>query len=232
MTICRLCGSGDLASVVDLGATPPCERFLTAERLDEPEVTYPLHLRVCTSCWLAQIPPLITPEDTFTDYAYFSSYSTSWVEHARTFVAGLRLGRDAFVVEVASNDGYLLRHVVERGVRCLGDRAVGERGRGGPAAGGADADGLPHPGDGRARCAAEHGPADLRGGQQRLRAHPGRGRLHRGAAHAGGRRRLGLHRGAAPAHADRAEPVRHDLPRALPVLHGRLGAAGAGRAAG
>jgi hypothetical protein len=120
MTICRLCGSGDLASVVDLGATPPCERFLTADRLDEPEVTYPLHLRVCTSCWLAQLPPLITPEDTFTDYAYFSSYSTSWVEHARTFVAGLRLGRDAFVVEVASNDGYLLRHVVERGVRCLG----------------------------------------------------------------------------------------------------------------
>jgi hypothetical protein len=120
MTTCRLCGSGDLASVVDLGATPPCERFLTADRLDEPEVAYPLHLRVCTSCWLAQLPPLITPEDTFTDYAYFSSYSTSWVEHARTFVAGLRLGRDAFVVEVASNDGYLLRHVVERGVRCLG----------------------------------------------------------------------------------------------------------------
>ena len=120
MTICRLCGSGDLASVVDLGATPPCERFLTAAGLDEPEVAYPLHLRVCTSCWLAQLPPLITPEDTFTDYAYFSSYSTSWVEHARTFVAGLRLGRDAFVVEVASNDGYLLRHVVERGVRCLG----------------------------------------------------------------------------------------------------------------
>jgi hypothetical protein len=120
MTTCRLCGSGDLASVVDLGATPPCERFLTADRLDEPEVAYPLHLRVCTSCWLAQLPPLITPEDTFTDYAYFSSYSTSWVEHARAFVAGLRLKPDAFVVEVASNDGYLLRHVVDRGVRCLG----------------------------------------------------------------------------------------------------------------
>ena len=80
MTICRLCGSGDLASVVDLGATPPCERFLTAAGLDEPEVAYPLHLRVCTSCWLAQLPPLITPEDTFTDYAYFSSYSTQEVE--------------------------------------------------------------------------------------------------------------------------------------------------------
>ncbi|MGI5284692.1 class I SAM-dependent methyltransferase [Nonomuraea polychroma] len=120
MTVCRLCGSADLTGVVDLGATPPCERFLSAEQLDEPEPTYPLHLRVCTSCWLAQIPPLITPEDTFTDYAYFSSYSTSWVEHARSFVAELELAPDSFVVEVASNDGYLLRHVVERGVRCLG----------------------------------------------------------------------------------------------------------------
>ncbi|WP_345151715.1 class I SAM-dependent methyltransferase [Nonomuraea rubra] len=117
---CRLCGSDDLTGVVDLGATPPCERILTADQLDEPEVTYPLHLRVCTSCWLAQIPPLITPEETFTDYAYFSSYSASWVEHARAFVAGLDLRPDSFVVEVASNDGYLLRHVVERGVRCLG----------------------------------------------------------------------------------------------------------------
>jgi hypothetical protein len=109
-----------MTGVVDLGATPPCERVLTAGQLDEPELTYPLHLRVCTSCWLAQIPPLISPEETFTDYAYFSSYSTSWVEHARSFVAGLDLGPDSFVVEVASNDGYLLRHVVERGVRCLG----------------------------------------------------------------------------------------------------------------
>ncbi|MFF5210342.1 class I SAM-dependent methyltransferase [Streptosporangium sp. NPDC000396] len=124
MTTCRLCGSASLASVVDLGATPPCERFLTAEQLDEPEITYPLHLRVCTGCWLAQIPPLITPEDTFTEYAYFSSYSTSWVEHAREFVGGAveRLGLDdgSFVVEVASNDGYLLKHVVDRGIRCLG----------------------------------------------------------------------------------------------------------------
>ncbi|MFC0548003.1 class I SAM-dependent methyltransferase [Kutzneria chonburiensis] len=124
MTVCRLCGSTSLEGVVDLGATPPCERFLTAEQLDEPEVTYPLHLRVCTQCWLAQIPPLITPEDTFTEYAYFSSYSTSWVEHARTFVDGaverLGLNADSFVVEVASNDGYLLQHVVSRWIRCLG----------------------------------------------------------------------------------------------------------------
>lgn len=122
--ICRLCGSTALASVVDLGATPPCELFLTADRLDAVEATYPLHLRVCTDCWLAQIPPLITPEDTFTEYAYFSSYSSSWVAHARDFVDGavrrLGLGADSLVVEVASNDGYLLQHVVAMGIRCVG----------------------------------------------------------------------------------------------------------------
>ncbi|GLZ28905.1 methyltransferase [Lentzea sp. NBRC 105346] len=124
MTTCRLCGSTSMASVADLGATPPCELILTAEQLEEPEVTYPLHLRVCTECWLAQIPPLITPEETFTEYAYFSSYSTSWVEHAKRFVDGaverLGLNADSFVVEVASNDGYLLQHVVARWIRCLG----------------------------------------------------------------------------------------------------------------
>ncbi|MER7207920.1 MULTISPECIES: class I SAM-dependent methyltransferase [Streptosporangium] len=164
MTTCRLCGSTSLASVVDLGATPPCELFLTAEQVDEPETTYPLHLRVCTGCWLAQIPPLITPEDTFTEYAYFSSYSTSWVEHARRFVDGAadRLGLDenSFVVEVASNDGYLLKHVVDRGVRCLGvepSKNVGQaaRDRGVPTL---TAFLGPETG---AEVRAEHGPADL-----------------------------------------------------------------------
>jgi hypothetical protein len=121
---CRLCGSVRLHSVLDLGASPPCERFLTAAQLDEPEPAYPLHLRLCPDCRLAQIPPLISPEDTFTEYAYFSSFSTSWVAHARQFVTGaiakLRLDQDCFVVEVASNDGYLLRHVVAENIRCLG----------------------------------------------------------------------------------------------------------------
>lgn len=121
---CRLCGADRLCGVVDLGATPPCERFLTREQLDEPEPTYPLHLRVCASCLLAQLPPLITPEETFTEYAYFSSYSSSWVDHAKRFVADaadrLRLGTGSVVVEVASNDGYLLQHAVARGLRCLG----------------------------------------------------------------------------------------------------------------
>ncbi|MFR9806109.1 methyltransferase domain-containing protein [Pseudonocardia sp. RS010] len=161
---CRLCGSTSLRSFVDLGATPPCELFLTADALELPEPTYPLHVRVCEECLLAQLPPLITPEETFTEYAYYSSYSTSWVEHARRYVDAsaerLGLGADSFVVEVASNDGYLLHHVVERGVRCLGiepSRNVGEaaRERGVPTL---TAFLTPETG---ARVRAEHGPADL-----------------------------------------------------------------------
>ena len=125
MRTCRLCGSEAMLSVLDLGASPPCESFLTKEQLDQPEVTYPLHLRLCQACLLLQIPALITPEETFGgDYAYFSSCSTSWVEHARRFVdhAITRVGltRDDLVVEVAANDGYLLQHVVAAGIRCLG----------------------------------------------------------------------------------------------------------------
>jgi hypothetical protein len=162
--MCRLCGSTNLASIVDLGATPPCERFLTAEQLDDPETTYPLHLRLCTSCRLAQIPPLITPEDTFTEYAYFSSFSSSWVEHARRFVTGaadrLGLTTDSFVVEVASNDGYLLRHVVERGIRCLGIEPSANVGQAARDAGVPTLTAFLGPETGAA-VRAEHGPADL-----------------------------------------------------------------------
>jgi SAM-dependent methyltransferase len=121
---CRLCDSVRLVSVLDLGATPPCESFLSADDLDAPEPTYPLHLRVCEDCLLLQIPALITPEETFTEYAYFSSYSDSWVQHAKTFVdrAVDRLGLNdkSFILEVASNDGYLLQHAVASGIACLG----------------------------------------------------------------------------------------------------------------
>ena len=91
--VCRLCGSTDLTGFVDLGATPPCELFLTAEALEAPEPTFPLHPRVCRSCLLVQLPPLIDPGETFTEYAYFSSFSTSWVEHARRFVTAAKIGR-------------------------------------------------------------------------------------------------------------------------------------------
>ncbi len=158
---CRLCGSTNLASVVDLGATPPCELFLSAGQVDEPEMTYPLHLRLCTDCLLAQLPPLITPEETFTEYAYFSSFSDSWVRHAKDFVDAQVARIDpGFVVEVAANDGYLLQHVVAKGIRCLGVEPsvnVGEAAR---------EKGVPtltaflSPETGQA-VRAEHGPADL-----------------------------------------------------------------------
>ncbi|MFI9508155.1 class I SAM-dependent methyltransferase [Nocardia sp. NPDC052566] len=124
MLECRLCESERMLSVLDLGATPPCEKFLTAGEIDQPEPTYPLHLRLCEECLLLQIPALITPEETFTEYAYYASYADSWVRHAERFVdeavARLDLGTESFVVEVASNDGYLLQHMVRRGIRCLG----------------------------------------------------------------------------------------------------------------
>ena len=162
--VCRLCGSERLRSVVDLGATPPCELFLTADQLDLPENTYPLHLRLCEDCLLLQIPALITPEDTFTEYAYFSSYSDSWVNHARTFVDGaaerLGLNEDSFVVEVASNDGYLLQHAVARGIRSLGiepsvNVGAAAREKGVPTETAFLDEDL------AARVRAEHGPADL-----------------------------------------------------------------------
>ncbi|MDO9457690.1 class I SAM-dependent methyltransferase [Nocardioides sp.] len=118
---CRLCGSTELTTFVDLGASPPCELFLTAAGLDEPEPTYPLHARVCDQCLLVQIPSLIDPDETFTEYAYFSSFSSSWVEHARRYVdAIVERAAPEFVVEVASNDGYLLQHAVAQGIRALG----------------------------------------------------------------------------------------------------------------
>jgi hypothetical protein len=121
---CRLCDSERLVSILDLGATPPCEKFLNPDELDLPEPTFPLHLRLCEDCLLLQIPALITPEETFTEYAYFSSFSDSWVDHAKTFVKQsvkrLGLSSDSLVVEVASNDGYLLQHVVAAGIPCLG----------------------------------------------------------------------------------------------------------------
>jgi hypothetical protein len=121
---CRLCDSNRMLSVLDLGASPPSQSFLPAEKLDAPEPTFPLHLRLCEFCMLLQIPALITSEDTFTEYAYFSSYSDSWVRHAKRYVddtaARLQLGPESFVVEVASNDGYLLQHVMGKGIPCLG----------------------------------------------------------------------------------------------------------------
>ncbi|MET9214309.1 MULTISPECIES: class I SAM-dependent methyltransferase [unclassified Nocardia] len=161
---CRLCDSDRLVSVLDLGATPPCESFLSETQLDLPEATYPLHLRLCRDCLLLQIPALITPEETFTEYAYFSSYSRSWVDHAERFVATaterLGLGTDSFVVEVASNDGYLLRHAVARDIPCLGIEPSVNVGAAARAAG-VPTETAFLDAESAARVRAEHGPADL-----------------------------------------------------------------------
>jgi hypothetical protein len=120
---CRACG-GALHKFVDLGVSPPCESFLSAEQMNGPETFYPLDVHICADCWLAQLPEYVTPDAIFTEYAYFSSFSSAWLNHARDYaaMAAARFALDAgsFVVEVASNDGYLLRNMVARGIPCLG----------------------------------------------------------------------------------------------------------------
>ncbi len=122
---CRHCGSPLEHTVIDLGHQPPSNAYLRPEQLAEPEITYPLKVFVCGSCWLVQLPAHAAAEELFTaDYAYFSSTSSSWCAHAERFVAAaverLGLGAASQVVELASNDGYLLRYVQQRGIPCLG----------------------------------------------------------------------------------------------------------------
>ncbi len=123
-SVCRFCGSPLELTFVDLGMSPLCESYLKADQLDAMEPFYPLHVRVCTECFLVQLPEYVAPEEIFTEYAYFSSYSTSWVEHARRYVEEvvprLGLGPQSLAVELASNDGYLLQHFLPLGVPVLG----------------------------------------------------------------------------------------------------------------
>jgi hypothetical protein len=121
---CRLCGGSDLETFVDLGMSPLCESFLNADQLDQEERFYPLHVRICTDCLLVQLEAYVPGTEIFRDYAYFSAYSDSWVEHARSYcelvTERFGLDGDSLVVELASNDGYLLQHFVARGVPSLG----------------------------------------------------------------------------------------------------------------
>ncbi len=121
---CRACGATLELTVVDLGSSPLCQTVITPDRLDAMEPFYPLHARACTRCWLVQIPEFVAPGDLFTEYAYFSAYSDSWVEHARWYVetitGRLGLGPESLVVEIASNDGYLLQHFLPLGIPILG----------------------------------------------------------------------------------------------------------------
>jgi C-methyltransferase C-terminal domain/Putative zinc binding domain/Methyltransferase domain len=121
---CRFCGTAIGRTVVDLGMSPLCESFLREDQLDAMEPFYPLHVRMCENCHLVQLPEYVRPEEIFTEYAYYSSYSEAFVAHARDYVdlitKKLALTQHSFVVELASNDGYLLQHFVERGVPVLG----------------------------------------------------------------------------------------------------------------
>jgi C-methyltransferase C-terminal domain/Putative zinc binding domain/Methyltransferase domain len=127
--VCRLCGARLTQTFVDLGMSPLCESYVSADQLDQPEVFYPLHVRLCSSCLLVQLPEYVSGQEIFSDYAYFSSYSDSWVAHAKRFadsvIHRLDLTADSLVTEVASNDGYLLQHFLARGVPVRGIEPAG-----------------------------------------------------------------------------------------------------------
>ncbi len=124
MTACRFCGTELRRTFVDLGRSPLSNAFLTAEQLGALEAHYPLHVYVCESCLLVQLEAFTSAETIFADYPYFSSFSASWLRHAEIYAtrmtAELGLGPNSLVVELASNDGYLLQYFRQRGVDVLG----------------------------------------------------------------------------------------------------------------
>ena len=121
---CRSCGSSDAALILDLGIQPLANNLLTPADLGKPEPKFPLRLAVCKSCWMLQITDLVPPVDLFSDYLYFSSFSDLMLRHSREasdqYVKEFGLNGQSLVVEVASNDGYLLQNFVKAGVPCLG----------------------------------------------------------------------------------------------------------------
>jgi 2-polyprenyl-3-methyl-5-hydroxy-6-metoxy-1,4-benzoquinol methylase len=121
---CRFCGEHLEYSFVDLGMSPLCESYVPLEKLDSMEPFYPLHVLVCHRCFLVQLGEYVTAGEIFSEYAYFSSYSDSWLGHSRRYAldmkARLGLNADSLVVEVASNDGYLLQYFVEQKIPVLG----------------------------------------------------------------------------------------------------------------
>jgi hypothetical protein len=122
--ICRACSAPVRESLVDLGMSPLCESFVPAELADRMEPFYPLHVFICDRCFLAQLREYVSAEAIFREYAYFSSYSDSWLRHAEEYTAMVTerfgLGPKSRVVELASNDGYLLQYFVRAGIPVLG----------------------------------------------------------------------------------------------------------------
>ncbi len=124
MAACLFCSEPLRSTVVDLGMSPLCESYLTLDQLNKMEPFYPLHLWVCERCFLVQVEEYVRPEGIFTEYAYFSSYSDSWLAHMKAYtdmITGrLGLGRHSKVVELGSNDGYLLQYFIAKGIPVLG----------------------------------------------------------------------------------------------------------------
>ncbi|MEZ4867878.1 MAG: class I SAM-dependent methyltransferase [Caldilineaceae bacterium] len=122
--VCRFCGAGLHHTFVDLGMSPLCESYLASPQLNQMEPFYPLHVYVCEECFLVQLEEFVSPEHIFTEYAYFSSYADSWLKHMQAYTDAVskrfHLDAGSHVVEVASNDGYLLQYFVEKGIPCLG----------------------------------------------------------------------------------------------------------------
>jgi SAM-dependent methyltransferase len=124
MTHCRFC-SAELRDVfADLGVMPLSNAYVAPERQHEPELFYPLVASVCSACLLVQVPSIVTPEHLFSDYSYFSSYSDAWLAHARSYAENIRtrlaLDASSQIVEVASNDGYMLQYFRDMGIPVLG----------------------------------------------------------------------------------------------------------------
>jgi 2-polyprenyl-3-methyl-5-hydroxy-6-metoxy-1,4-benzoquinol methylase len=121
---CRFCGSDLTHTFVDLGMSPPCNRMVKPQQKNEMEMFYPLHTYVCGECFLVQVQEYVSPAYIFDDYTYFSSYSDSWLDHCATYadmiIQRLGLTQNSTVVEIASNDGYMLKNFVAQGIPCLG----------------------------------------------------------------------------------------------------------------
>lgn len=124
MPRCRFCGSPLQHTFVDLGMQPLCESYIGPDQLNQMEPFYPLHTYVCDNCFLVQLEEYVAPEEIFSEYAYFSSYSEAWLKHAKNYVEmitdKLELNEKSQVVEVGSNDGYLLQYFAQRGIPVLG----------------------------------------------------------------------------------------------------------------
>ena len=121
---CRFCNNQLTHTFVDLGLTPLSNSYLTQEALQNQEPSYPLHAKVCDKCLLVQVDEVVPPEEIFSHYIYFSSFSSTWLEHASKYVKNsisrFKLNSKSKVIEVASNDGYLLQNFVKAGIPCLG----------------------------------------------------------------------------------------------------------------